>query len=211
MTVALRATLAALLPILRWRHHGIGVLQSYIREGVELEVRVHLWHPSLVREGIVGQGDAHDHRFDLTSTVVHGVLRETLYQPVPSWIDDPGALARSYDAWHVENARSAGPDKGFDGDTHPVTTGLRMWTVERVHEAGTTYTLGRGLFHATRVDALAITVCEMREKRGQARLLVPHGTEPVHAFNAHHAALAATQATIDAVIVEAIVALRGAP
>lgn len=199
-----RAVVASILPSLSWRHHGIGVLQAYVREGIEPEVRIHLWHPSLVREGIVDQGDAHDHRFDLSSTIVHGRLLETLYERAPAHF---GNLHR-FDAWHVENARSAA-DRGFDGDTHPVESEIPMFVRSRVHEAGTTYQLGRGLFHRTRVDALAVTLCEMREKRGQARLLVPHGTEPVHAFNAHDASLATTQAKIVAVIAEAIAALRG--
>lgn len=201
-----RALVAALIPHLSWRHHGIGALQAYVREGVEPEVRVHIWHPSLVREGIVDQGDAHDHRFDMTSTVIHGTLRETLYEQPPDPVESSPTITL-YDAWHVENARSAS-DRGFDGDTHPVESAIPLWTRHRTHDEGHTYTLGRGVFHRTQVDALAVTVCTMREKRGQARLLVPHGTEPVHAFNAHHAALAATRATIDEVLVEAIIALR---
>ena len=195
------ALIGALIPHLTWRHHGIGVLQAYVREAREPEIRIHLWHPRLVREGIVGQGDAHDHRFDLVSTVVHGRLYETLYERTESLGAD------RFDAWHVENARSAS-DRGFDGDCRPVESAIPMVTRSRVHPAGTTYDLPRGRFHRTQVDGLAITLCSMHEKRGQARLLVPHGTEPVHAFNAHHASLSATHETMAAVVEEALAALR---
>lgn len=198
---AMRALVAFLLPHLVWRHHGIGVLQAYVRENIEPEVRVHIWHPSLVREGIVDQGDAHDHRFDLESTVLTGRLFETLYCP------EAGA-PRRFDAWHVENARSAGVDRGFDGDCRPIETDLGMWTQWRVHESGSTYTLERGHFHRTSVDALAVTICSMHEKRGQARLLVPAGTEPVHAFGAHSIETQASGDRVRSVVAEAIAALR---
>lgn len=198
----MRALVLALFPTLTWRHHGIGVLQAYVAEGREPEVRVHVWHPRLVREGIVGQGDAHDHRFDLESTVIVGKLFEDLYSPDPE-------NARRFDVWHVENARSAGADRGFDGDCHPIESDVGMTLTMRVHPTGANYALGRSRFHRTWVDALAITVCTMREKRGQARLLVPARTEPVHAFGAHDQERAAAAAVQVEVLVEAMRALRG--
>lgn len=197
----LATSLALVLPSLTWRHHGIGVLQAYIREQVEPEVRVHIWHPELVRPGIVGQGDAHDHRFDLESTVLVGRLFETLYIPERD-------NARRFDAWHVENARSAGPSRGFDGACHPVETDIGMTVQLRVHEQGTTYSLERGRFHRTSVDALAVTVCTMHEKRGQARLLVPAGTEPVHAFGLHAPESQASHAIRQRFVLEAVAALH---
>ena len=32
-------------------------------------------------------------------------------------------------------------------------------------------------------DERAVTLCTLRNKKGQARLLVPHDKQPVHAFN----------------------------
>lgn len=201
---ALRALVAFLLPHLVWRHHGIGVLQAYVREHVEPEVRVHIWHPSLVREGIRDHGDAHDHRFDMESTVLVGMLSETLYL-VPAGPGD--ARARSFDVWNVENARSAGRDRGFDGECSLAEPGLILSRQGIFHREGDTYGVPRGTFHRTEVAActrLAVTVCTMREKRGQARLLVPAGTEPVHAFGAP-----ASDEVQRAVLAEAEAALRG--
>lgn len=183
---ALRALVAAALARddLVWRHHGIGVLQAYIRENVEPEVRIHLWHPDLVRPGIGDAGSVHDHRFDLVSTVVHGsivenVLHEDSHFPhgrMNAW------RAGSWQPWHVQNARAAGAERGFDGECHPIGAPIEALAERRLHVAGDTYTLGRHVFHETVVDELAITVCTMFRKEGQARLLVPVGKEPVHAF-----------------------------
>lgn len=49
--LALRAAVRAAFPSLSWRHHGIGVLQAYLVEDADPEVRVHVWHPSLVKPG----------------------------------------------------------------------------------------------------------------------------------------------------------------
>jgi hypothetical protein len=76
-----RDLVLALLPHLTWRHHGIGALQAYVREGSGVETRIHIWHPDLVRAGIRDHGDAHDHRFNLVSAVLVGELTETLYWP----------------------------------------------------------------------------------------------------------------------------------
>lgn len=158
-----------------WRHHGIGVLQSYIRENPPAgpEIRLHVWHPALVRPGIAESGNVHDHRFDLVSTVLVGELHETVYR------QHQGSL--EMDAWSVENARSAGPERLFDG-AHAHLERLTVGEHSEIHKAGTTYGLARGVFHRTCVNDLAVTICAMHDKRGQARILTPAGREPVHAF-----------------------------
>lgn len=180
-THALRALVGKLIPYLTWRHHGIGALQAYVRENVEPEVRVHIWDPRLVRPGIEGHGDTHDHRFDLESTVLCGELIEMVMHSHVDAIHDR-FFASAWDVWQVENARSAGPARGFDGECVRVESTRLFLEEPRVHRAGTTYTLKRGVFHRTTVEKTTVTVCTMREKRGQARILVPTGTEPVHAF-----------------------------
>jgi hypothetical protein len=161
---------------LQWRHHGIGVLQAYLFEHSEPEVRVHVWHPSLARDGISESGDCHDHRFDLRSTVMAGCLEETYYGcPAPS---EDG----EWSMYVVENARAAGPDKKFDGACNPLPGRFTATGTNHRYPSGTTYTHPRGTFHRTRVRQLAVTLCVMSKKQGRARLLVPFGREPVHAF-----------------------------
>lgn len=178
-------------PFAAWRHHGIGVLQAYVAEQTEPEVRIHVWHPDLVRPGIRESGSIHDHRFDLVSSVLVGKIRERVFETTP---DDDG----DWQTWHVENARSAGVERGFDGDCSPLGATMRAKILERIHYPGDQYTLARHVFHETRVDELAVTLCTMRSKRGPARLLVPRGREPVHAFGAP-----ASDAVIRRVLAEA--------
>lgn len=183
---------------MEWRHHGIGVLQAYVREHREPEVRVHIWHPDLVRPGIYDSGSIHDHRFDLESTVLVGALHERIFRLRPN-------VGGAWRIFHVENARSAGESRGFDGDCHPLSDErFDAGIAHRTHLAGTTYTLNRGVFHETRITALAVSVCVMHQKRGSARLLVPHDREPVHAFGTP-----APEETRSAVLREAFVALGG--
>ena len=174
----LRALAAAHIeqtPADQWRHHGIGVLQHYLIENADPEIRLHVWDPSLVRPGIEQAGDIHDHRFDLVSQVLEGELHETLFWEKPSLLQ--------WDVWSVENARSAGAAQAFDGK-HAFVESIFTVPDHRKYLRGAQYGLGRGLFHRTRTPDLAVTICAMHDKRGQARLLTPQGQEPVHAFSA---------------------------
>lgn len=176
MLTQLRQLVLANFDHLQWRHHGIGVLQAYLHEGTEPEFRVHVWHPALARPGINESGDCHDHRFDLRSTILAGYLEENFYgEPTPS-LDGPWGM------YTVENARAAGPEKNFDGACLPIKGRFSAVGDYRVYSAGCTYSHPRGTFHRTMARELAVTFCAMSEKRGQARLLVPYGREPVHAF-----------------------------
>lgn len=172
----LRAALVASWESLRWRHHGIGALQAYLREHTDPEIRVHIWSQKLVRPGIIGHGNAHDHRFDLTSYVLVGGLRDTRYAVTAD-------ISGDWSVRTVENARSAGPDKNYDGEHgEPMFHGFVERDV-REFGAGSAYWIPRGDFHSTEPTApLTVTVCAMSRKKGLARLLVPRGEEPVHAF-----------------------------
>lgn len=172
----LRAALVASWNDLRWRHHGIGALQAYIREHANPEIRVHIWSPMLVRPGIVGHGNAHDHRFDLTSYVLHGALIDTRYAVTADINGD-------WSVHSVENARSAGAERNFDGEhSGAMFHGFVETDAVRIG-AGESYWIPRGDFHATETaEPLTVTVCAMDRKKGRARLLVPRGEDPVHAF-----------------------------
>lgn len=183
-----RALVAALIPHLEWRHHGIGCLQAYVREDAEPEVRVHIWHPALVRPGIRESGDIHDHRFDLESTVLVGHLVEETYFEEERFDREhcPEDMVLC-DIWDVQNARAAGAAAGFDGTCVRARESVRMYLRGLNHwraDQFSHYKLPRGVFHKTVADELTITICTLREKRGQARILTPAGVPPVHAFSA---------------------------
>lgn len=90
----------AIWPYLRWRHAGFGALQAYIREGDQRELRVHLWHPSLVKPGIKESGLCHDHRFFLRSNVLVGSILQTEFEV---WEDIEG----DWETYAVTHARKA--------------------------------------------------------------------------------------------------------
>jgi len=58
------------LPVDRWRHHGLGLLQAYI----DPRTRIHVWARELARGTVTENGARHDHRFDVESHVHHGAL-----------------------------------------------------------------------------------------------------------------------------------------
>lgn len=73
-------------PLLRWRHHKIGVLQAYVVEGkryYDMETRIHVWHPSLALAD-EDSGRMHDHRFDLRSYVLLGAIHDTEIKTIPA-------------------------------------------------------------------------------------------------------------------------------
>src|SRR5690348_1439519 len=71
---ALRNWVVDAIQRLQWRQSGLGMLQAYVLQGSEQEVRVHIWHPSIKLPGIDEAGLGHDHRFDMTSWVLVGRL-----------------------------------------------------------------------------------------------------------------------------------------
>lgn len=172
----LRAAILAQWQHLVWRHHGIGALQAYVREHTNPEVRVHIWSPKLVRPGIIGHGNAHDHRFELTSYVLAGALRDTQYNAVADINGD-------WSVSTVEHARSAGPQRNYDGEHSAPVFHCYVDPEDTIIGAGRAYHIRRGDFHSTVSDApVTVTVCAMSNKQGTARILVPRGEEPVHAF-----------------------------
>ena len=91
-TQTLRALVERLLPSLEWRHHGIGVLQGYVREDADPEIRVHIWSRDLARPGMEASGDVHDHRCDLVSHVLVGRVVHEEWFAAP---DVAGTLRRA--------------------------------------------------------------------------------------------------------------------
>jgi hypothetical protein len=90
---AMRAMVLQAMDGMKWRHHGIGVLQGYLSEDAEPEVRVHVWSRRLLKPGMDISGDAHDHRFDMVSHVLCGTVAHEELTPIDSDRRSPHAAA----------------------------------------------------------------------------------------------------------------------
>lgn len=178
MFCVLRAAVAHAIPGLEWRHNGLGCLQAYLQEGATSESRIHIWHPSLRKEGIEDSGSMHDHRFDLTSWVLHGSLIDTSITPVADPIG-------SHVMHRVVNARRALEEsKTRDGSVSldgPLR--YRLETEVKVHEAFSRYFMPKRTFHSTYPSGLAVTlVVKSNQEDVAARILAPFGRPVSHAF-----------------------------
>ena len=169
--------LVALWPGLKWRHTGIGALQAYIREGDARELRVHIWHPSLMKPGIEDSGLCHDHRFDMRSSVLTGKIIQTEFALEP----DPDGDWETHSVLHARSAMA----KGGSFHQGPVATGdyyRRQATVFEV-SAGQGYTFDKFAFHESRAEGVTITLVEkLAQEKVDARILAPRGKPVVHAF-----------------------------
>lgn len=175
--VAWAQALLALWDRLSWRHAGFGALQAYVREGGASELRVHVWHPDLVRPGIVESGLCHDHRFAMRSRVLLGAILQTEF-----FLEhDPAGPWETHKVLHARAAQAAG------GSFHqePVPTGNRYRRLPRAFRvpAGLGYTFERFAFHESQCDGLTITLVEKIDQIDvNARILAPVGQPIVHAF-----------------------------
>jgi hypothetical protein len=163
---------------LQWRHAGFGALQAYIREGDARELRVHIWHPSLVREGIAESGLCHDHRFHMRSTVLAGRIEQTDFELTP-------APDGEYETWRVLHARAA-QEQGGSFHADPLPTGERFNRTPHTHivRAGQGYSFEKFAFHETRSAAPSVTLVEKSAQEDvNARILAPAGKPIVHAFS----------------------------
>lgn len=144
--------IAKLLPSLTWRHFGVGALQAYLSEDGRLEQRLHIWHPSLIREGIQGRGDCHNHRFSFVSQVLCGaIVNET-------W-DLRAFETGDYALYEVEHARAALQRTGsFDCAYRLVTRCHAAPQRRELIEAGDSYEFERGSFHRSSCLGMTVTL-----------------------------------------------------
>lgn len=175
-TSAMRAMALALFPSVQWRHHGIGVLQGYVVEDCEPEVRLHVWAPDLVKPGMDVSGDVHDHRFDLVSHVLCGQVGHEEIIPEES---DDGEWAML----QLTHARAA-KDTGYHGPTAPLPGRFHARRSSFVIEAGNTYRFPAGRFHRSPVlPGVTVTCVEKHnQSSASARILHPIAIPPVMAF-----------------------------
>jgi hypothetical protein len=148
-------------PLLSWRHHGLGMLQAELSE----TLRVHVWHPSLVSPGMTWPRCVHDHRFDITSAVIVGEVRDVVpdvregggpTHPSGNW-----QRAKVYEIEHAKNQDRLVLEKGCSTATSAKLLGDVILTrayADRMYKAGSGYRIARRVFHTTEIDALAITV-----------------------------------------------------
>lgn len=176
---SMRALVLSALAGIKWRHHGIGVLQGYIREDQEPEVRIHVWSRRLLKPGMDVSGDVHDHRFSMVSHVLSGVVGHE------EWIEtaDP---AGDHTMMSLTHARAAAETQ-YHGPTTPLEGRYRVEKKLYMVERGLSYTFPAQRFHRSPLvvgpeDVTVTCVEKIGQKSVPARLLYPVAHEPVMAF-----------------------------
>lgn len=170
---------AILSPKLKWRHHGIGVLQAYFHEG-DNETRVHIWDPSLVLSGLnESSGLVHDHRFSFRSFVLLGAI----YNEEFEFKEDVNGQWVKYGVTH---ARKAMEETG----TFHKSLGLldeRRYLAGRCGQwfcVGEEYAMQAREFHLSKVSELTVTlVVKTGLTDGSAVIAGKYGVPLVHAFD----------------------------
>lgn len=172
---SLRAMARAVLPSLSWRHHGIGALQGYVSEGNDVEVRIHIWSPRLVKPGMEASGAIHDHRFDMVSHVLAGGVGHE------EWFASPD-VDGAYETLALTHARAAADSK-FHGPVTPTGERFAASCNPMFIPEGYSYSYPAGCFHRSTVPTFAVTCVEKHGQRAiPARVLHPASIPPVMAF-----------------------------
>lgn len=174
---AMRAMALQLIDQVAFRHHGIGVLQGYVTENCEPEIRIHIWSKVLLKPGIDVSGDIHDHRFDMVSHVLHGAVIHEELDETPDPDGDHVMMS-------LTHARAAAATE-YHGPTTPLEGRYSVKRKRHVICAGSSYSFRQARFHHSPLHdgALAITVVEKHcQSEIPARLLYPVGKDPVMAF-----------------------------
>lgn len=161
---------------IKWRHHGIGVLQGYLPSLGDVEYRLHIWSPRLIKPGISESGSVHDHRFDMVSHVLAGTVGHEEWHATPS---EDGY----YEMFSVTHARAAEATK-FHGPIMPTGQRYDARTIKVSIASGYTYEYPSRHFHRSTVPGFAVTLVEKHKQLDdvQARVLHPREIPPVMAF-----------------------------
>ena len=176
--LSMRALALLWLDKVEWRHHGIGVLQGYVRENSEPEIRLHIWSKLLLKPGMDLSGDIHDHRFDMVSHVLSGFVE---HEEIIENADPDGDHA----IMALTHARAAA-DTQYHGPTTPLPGRFRVRRARHIIDQGYSYSLPSQNFHHSplvELGDIAITCVEKhRQQDAPARLLYPISRPPVMAF-----------------------------
>jgi hypothetical protein len=182
--LSMRALVLSVIDRIEFRHHGIGVLQGYVRENSDPEIRIHIWSPKLLKPGMDTSGDCHDHRFDMVSHVLVGTVIHESWIPTESEHGDHAMMA-------LTHARAAA-DTAYHGPTTPLPGRFKVDRQEFVIGAGKSYSFPAKKFHRSPLHSpyvigvpseLAVTCVEKHNQQdAPARLLYPIAHEPVMAF-----------------------------
>ena len=155
----LKHSLAALIPHLDWRVHGLGVLQAYITEGDE-ELRLHIWHPDLCTTQDTGR--PHNHRFDLKSHVLVGTMIHEEWH----LSEDPDG---EWYKWSVVHARAQ--SKSSKDMERLSDVSYYVFKSQDTILPGQTYTFQKGRFHRSIVNGLCVTLVTKTNQSGSATIL----------------------------------------
>jgi hypothetical protein len=151
---------------LKWRQHGIGVVQAYLNDFT----RLHVWHNG-ARQVAPGRM-IHDHRFALESTVLLGRICNEVFYPT---LRGDGTF-RMYEVKHA----SLG-----ERDLPTLLPGIWSATTEiETISVGQTYWMPKRLFHRTIADDYTVTlVHKTNQEECSARIFVPAVTgQPPYGF-----------------------------
>lgn len=130
-----------------WRHHGVGMIQTYVNQPADMETRIHIWDPSLTYPDLKGNGDVHDHRFDFIATVLLGKLYHQLFRVITRELG-PHKMAT------VAPCRTVIGDPEFC-NIEPCVLHL---TGEYTVGCGEQYEFAKRSFHSAMCDELTITL-----------------------------------------------------
>jgi hypothetical protein len=141
---------------MRWRHHGLGMLQSELSD----TLRIHVWSPELRTIPETNLRCCHDHRFDLESAVVAGSIIDTPYivligaQPylATSRYDVGFFRTEAFSIIHAKEQNGVADDCASLGEA---------WAKELpsvTYNSGTGYRIARRDWHTTRVAGVTVTV-----------------------------------------------------
>lgn len=147
--------------------HGLGFIQLKLQGGQ----RMHVWHPDLPKRHCFEHSAIHDHRFDFTSTVLVGAIRNISYKHVKD-------SAGSHMTYLHEGPRSPNGGRPWvpDGriNLHP------YW--DDVVEAGESYKSKAYEYHQTIVespDGILVTIMKKgSEGEDGAHSVCKFGVEP---------------------------------
>lgn len=143
------------------RYHGNGFVQIYLTKSH----RLHVWHPDLAKP-VEHNAQIHNHRYDMSSEVLHGCLAHTIY----------GDSYRAEDRRSVWSILSYGEFK-----REPDIYISEIGTCEMVKRSK--YTFRAPYFHTSNAQEFTVTLFKIGEHRlAHPQVITPPEELPYDAF-----------------------------